>query len=71
MVYTNCPPVIIDSRLYILLLQFVILELSSIVHYLLMPTLVIFQNLLTFIYVGLVILQSITLRVLISYLLML
>ena len=57
--------------LYIILLQFVILELSWIVYYLLMLTLALFQNLLTFIYVGLVMLESITLIVLLSYLLML
>ena len=55
-VYTNFPPVIIDGRVIILLLQFVILELSSILHYLLMLTLVPSQNLLTSIYIGLVIL---------------
>ena len=70
-VYTNCPPVIIDGRVIHPLLQFVILELSSIVYYLLMLTLVLYQNLLTFIYVGLDILESISLSVLLSYLLML
>ena len=57
--------------LYILLLQFVILELSSIVLYLLMLTLILYQNQLTFIYVGLDILESIALSVLLNYLLML
>ena len=70
-IYTNFPPGIIDGRVIHPLLQFVILKLSSIVHYLLMLTLILYQNLLTSIYVGLDILESIALSVPLSYLLML
>ena len=76
MVYTNFPPVIIDGRVIhpsssVRNIEVIFDSRLHYLHYLLTLTLVLFQNLLTFIYVGLVILESIALSVLLSYVLML
>ena len=47
----------------LVLLSLLFIYIYSIIHYLSMLTLVLYQNMLTFIYVGLVILESIAISV--------
>ena len=70
-VYTTFPPVIIDGRVIHPSASVRNLGVIFDRHYLLMLILILYQNQLTFIYVGLDILESIALSVLLNYLLML